>query len=306
MVDYQRPEKGREVSKKKYIPIMVATFIWIWPAIFIKYLSLYFDAHTQNFYRYLAAVAILVPINLIYFREEFVNSLKNIRQFIFPALLVFTMQTLWVKCLYLLQPTAAVLIGKSSVVFVAFLSFLLFADERKVLSSRSFITGSIMAIAGVAGVIIGKASARFGSFNQGVIFALLSAFFWALYLILVKRIVRRTDVMVSVTIIFLLALPLFLIASLLFGDIADISETPALGNVILFVSGIFCVGVANAFNYKSIKFIGTSISSNFVLITPFFTAVASYFIFDEVLSFFQIISGVVLVTGGILLLRAAR
>ena len=111
--------------------------------------------------------------------------------------------------------------------------------------------------------------------------------------------------MVSVSIIFVLALPLFFIATLLFGDIADISEAPALANVILFVSGIFCVGVANAFNYKSIKLIGASVSSNFVLITPFFTAVASYFIFREVLSSFQIISGVVLVTGCILLLHIA-
>ena len=294
------------MSKKNYIPIVIATFIWVWPTLFVKYLSLYFDDYTQNFYRYLAAVAILVPINLIYFREEFLTSLKHIRQFILPALIVFTFQILWVKSIYLLEPAMAALISRSSVLFVALLSFLLFADERRVLSSVGFIAGSVMAIAGVVGVIIGKSNAQFGGFNQGVVFALLGAFFWALYLMYVKRIVRRTDVMVSVSIIFLLALPLFFIASLLFGDIGGISETPALGNVILFVSGIFCVGVANAFNYKSIKLIGVSISSNFVLITPFFTAVASYFIFQEILSFFQIISGVVLVTGCILLLRAAR
>ncbi|MCD6318824.1 hypothetical protein J7M02_07125 [Candidatus Aerophobetes bacterium] len=39
---------------KKYLPITVAAFIWIWPAILIKILSFYFDNYTQNFYRYLA------------------------------------------------------------------------------------------------------------------------------------------------------------------------------------------------------------------------------------------------------------
>lgn len=247
-----------------------------------------------------------MPINLIYFGKDFLNSLKNIRQFIFPALLVFTFQILWVKSIYLLEPAMVALIGRSSVLFVALLSFLLFADERRVLTSIGFIAGSVMAIAGVVGIIIGKSTAQFGGFDQGVVFALLGAFFWALYLILVKRIVRKTDVMVSVSIIFVLALPLFFVGCLLFGDIAAICKTSASVNVILFVSGIFCVGVANAFNYKSIKLIGASVSSSFVLITPFFTAVASYFIFREVLSSFQIISGVVLVTGCILLLRAAR
>ncbi len=305
MVVCEGQERGREVSKKKYIPIAIATFIWIWPVLFIKFLWSYFDNYTQNFYRYLAAVAILMPVNLIFFRKQFVSSLKNIRQFILPALLVFTFQILWVQGVYLLEPAMAALIGKSSVLFVILLSFLFFSDERKVLSSRNFITGSIMAILGVAGVIIGKSGGQFGIFNHGVIFILLSAFFWALYLMLVKRIVSKTDVIVSVTIIFALALPLFFVASLLFGDISAVCKTPALANVILLASGIFCVGVANAFNYKSIKLIGTSISSNFVLITPLFTAVASYFIFGEVLSFLQIISGAVLVAGCILLLRAA-
>ena len=235
------------------------------------------------------------------------NSLKNIRQFIFPALLVFTFQTLLVKCVCLLEPAMVSLISKSSVLFVALFAFIFFVDERKIISSVSFIIGSLMAIIGVVGVIIGKSGLSGNTnFSQGVILTLLGAMFWALYLMVVKKIVRRTDAIVSATIIFSLAVPLFFIASLLFGDITAIGETPAKVKVVLFISGIFCVGVANAFNYESIRLIGTSISSNFVLITPFFTAVASYYIFGEVLSFIQIISGVVLVSGCILLLRAGN
>jgi drug/metabolite transporter (DMT)-like permease len=294
------------VSKKKYIPVIIAAFIWIWPSILIKFLSPYFDGHTQNFYRYLAAVVVLVPLNLACYREEFLHSLKNIRQFLLPVFLVFIFQTLWVKGIYLLEPALVALIARSSVLFVAFFSFIFFADERQVIHSRVFIIGSLMAIAGVAGVIAGKNGLRLGSLGPGVLIILLGAVFWALYLTVVKKIVRNIDTLVAVTIIFSLAVPLFLAASLLFGNIGDVMKTPAGVNVVLFVSGIFCVGIANAFNYKSIKLIGTSISSNFVLITPFFTAVASYFIFGEVLSSLQVVSGIVLVAGCVVLLRTAN
>ena len=121
-----------------------------------------------------------------------------------------------------------------------------------------------------------------------------------------KKIVRKTNTLVSVSIIFSLATPFFLIGSLLFGDIGAVFKAPALVNVLLFVSGICCVGIANAFNYKSIKMLGTAISSNFILITPFFTAILSYYIFGETLTFWKIISGVVLIAGCILLLRSTR
>jgi len=66
------------------------------------------------------------------------------------------------------------------------------------------------------------------------------------------------------------------------------------------------VGIANAFNYKSIKLIGTVISSNLILLTPFFTAIASYLIFKETLSIYQILSGAALLAGCSILVRANR
>ena len=302
----QKIQKGREVSEKKYIPIVAATFIWIWTTILIKFLCPYFDAHTQNFYRYLAAAIALIAVNLIYLRKEFLFSLKNIRKFFLPVFILIVFQTLLVKGIYLLEPAMVALISKSSVLFVALFSFILFPDERKVMSSRVFITGSLMAIIGVIGVIAGKSNLQLGSFGPGVVLILLGSVLWAVYMITVKRIVRKTDTLVSAGIIFPLAVPFFFVLSLLFGDLSAVLRAPAGVNVILFTSGIFCVGIANAFNYKSIKLIGTTISSNFVLITPFFTAILSYFIFGEVLSFCQILSGIVLVAGCILLLHATK
>lgn len=298
--------KDRKVVKKTYVPIMIATFMWIWPPIFIKYLSSYFDDFTQNFYRYLSAVVFLLTFSLINYRDEFIKSLRNLKQFILPTLLVCTFQTLWVRGICLLEPGVVAFVHRSNALFVVLFSFILFEDERKIIKSRYFVAGSLMAIAGVAGVIVGRYGVRFDNLDLGIVLILLCGIGWALYLITVKKIVRKTNTLVSVSIIFSLATPFFFIGSFFFGDIGAVFETPALVNVFLFVSGICCVGIANAFNYKSIKMIGTAISSNFILITPFFTAILSYYIFGETLTFWQIISGVVLIVGCLLLLRSAR
>ena len=175
------------MAKKNYAPIMIATFMWIWPPIFIKYLGSYFDDFTQNFYRYLSAVVFLLTFSLINYRDEFIKALGKIRQFILPTLLVCTFQTLWVRGIYLLEPGVVALIHRSNVLFVVLFSFILFEDERRIIMSRYFIAGSLMAIAGVAGIIVGRYGVRLDNLDLGIVLILLCGIGWALYLITVKK-----------------------------------------------------------------------------------------------------------------------
>ena len=187
---------------------------------------------------------------------------------------------------------------------IAVFSFILFKDERNIIKSKFFISGSLLAFIGVIGIITSKSRIYLKDFNIGAAAILAAAVLWALYIISIKQRVRKTDPLVAAGIVFTLSVPLFFIASLVWGDLLKITSVPMSINIILFISGIFCVGVANAFNFKSIKLIGTALSSSFVLVTPFFTAIASYFIFKEVLTIQQILFGLILITGCGLLLRA--
>ncbi len=63
------------------------------------------------------------------------------------------------------------------------------------------------------------------------------------------------------------------------------------------------MGLVNTLQYKSIKVIGNSLTANLVLSTPFLTAVASYYIFGEVLTLIQLVFRGVLIMGCVLLLR---
>ncbi len=294
---------------KKYLPIIVVASLWTWTPIFVKLLSFHFDNFTQNFYRYFAGSLVLIIISLIFYRKKLFDCLNEIKSFILPAILLFVFQTAFVAGIYMLTPTVAALISRSSVFFTIIFSFIFFADERRIIKSTSFIFGSFLAIIGVCGVIIGKGSLYLASFNFGAALMLISSVAWALYTIVMKTRLQKTDPFVSASIIFTLVLPLFLVFALLFGNINNIktlSTAPKGIILILFLSGIFCVGMGNVFNYKSIKLIGVVISSNFRLITPFFTAIFSYIIFKEVLTVYQILFGAILLVGCSILMKATH
>ncbi|MCK4423382.1 MAG: DMT family transporter [Candidatus Omnitrophica bacterium] len=291
---------------KKYFPVTVACFLWIWPPIVIKTLSSYFDNFTQNFYRFLAASIVLTIFNLVYHKEEFLKEIKNIKKYILPAIIIFSFQLIWVVGLSTLTPTIGILIGRSSILFIAVFSFIFFKDERNIIKSKFFISGALLAVIGVIGVIASKSRIYLKDFNIGAAAILSAAILWAVYIMVIKKRVKQTEPLVAAGIILSLSVPLFFIASLFWGSLSAVTDVSAGINIILFVSGIFCVGVANAFNFKSIKIIGAALSSTFILITPFFTAIASYFIFKEILNIQQILFGIILITGCGLLLRSGN
>jgi drug/metabolite transporter (DMT)-like permease len=289
---------------KKYLPIIIVTFLWIWPPIFIKLFTQYFDNYTQNFYRFLSGALILIIISLIRNKQECIDCFKNIKKFFLPAIFMFLFQIIWVAGIYLIDPTITSLITKANVLFVLLISFIFFKDERKIIKSKTFILGASLAILGVIGVILGKNSIHLEDFNLGAILILIAAIFWAFYVISIKQVVKTTDPFVAASFSYSLAVPLFFILALLFGDLTAITRAPPSIITLLVLSGIFFVGIANALNFESIKMIGASISTTFILVTPFFTGIASYFIFKELLTITQLIFGLILLIGCFILIRA--
>ncbi len=291
------------MTMKKYAPILLAMLLWVWPSIFIKYLSDSFSSYTQNFYRFSSAAVFLLLLGFFRSRAGLFSSLRNIRVYVPAAVFVLLAQVTWVEGIMLTEPAFASFLRRSSILFVIILSFYLFQSERNIISSKHFIRGSLLSLAGVTGVILGGPGDRILEFNYGIFLILLSSLFWALFIVAVRKMARGTDSLVSTGIIFLLTLPAFFIGGMARGDIGEIFNTGAFVNLVLFSSGILFVGIANTLQYKSIKNVGSSLTANLLLLTPFLTAVASYYVFGEVLTPFQLFSGMALVLGCVLLLR---
>ena len=66
------------------------------------------------------------------------------------------MQSLWAATFYYVGPAFAVLLSKTSVLWVATFSLILFADERPLARSGRFWGGMVLALTGVFGVLYFK------------------------------------------------------------------------------------------------------------------------------------------------------
>lgn len=282
---------------------LLTVLIWSWPTIFIKFLSTDFDVVTQSFYRYLVASAFLLAYTAIFQRRPLVAAWKDLRRFLLPSLLVFIFQVVWVQGIYLTTPTIAALISKLDVLFVLLLSSLFFASERRIMRSRYLSLGFALAFGGVIGVVLGRGASLPTQFDLGVAFLLLRCLLWASYIVSIRNLVRGVDPLVAATMVYTLASMMFLPTVLIFGDVGKVTAVSATTNLVLFGSGVLCVGLGNAFNYTAIRHLGSSIPTVLLLATPFLTGMFSYLSLHETLTMLQIASGLLLISGCWVIIR---
>ena len=285
------------------VAALITVAIWSWPAIFIKFLSRDFDVITQNFFRYLAASLFLWLYCAVFSRPKLFPIRGNLRNILLPSFLVFLFQIVWVQAVYLTTPTTATLLSKLDIVFVALLSFFFLKGERKILGSKYFLMGASLALLGVVGVVLGRATELRTEFNLGVALLLLRSLLWSSYIISVRNLVIKVEPIVAATWVYSFATLFFLPMVLVLGDIYKVAEVPAYVNLILFGSGVLCVGIGNATNYIATRYLGATIPAILLLLTPFLTGVFSYLIFAEVLNLPQILSGLLILLGCWVIIR---
>lgn len=280
---------------KGIIASISTVIIWSWPPIFISYLSQDFDVITQNLYRYAAGSLFLLIYTLIVSPKKLLLPIKeNFGSLLFSSFSVFIFQIVWVKAIYLTTPTTAALFSRLDILFVTLFSFIFLKSEKGIIGSKYFILGASLALLGVAGVVLGRGSLE-AEFNLGIGLLLLRCFLWGGYTVSVRNLVVKVEPIIAATWVYLLASLLFLPTTYFLGDIHRIAEVPLSINLILFGSGVLCVGMGNAANYTAIKHLGVNLPTLFLLLTPFFTGIISYFIFAEKLTPIQIVSGLIII-----------
>ena len=68
-------------------------------------------------------------------------------------------------------------------------------------------------------------------------------------------------------------------------------------NLILILSGVFCVGLGNITNYIAIGHLGSTIPATILTFKPILTIFIAYVLLDEVLTTVQLLSGILLLLG---------
>jgi drug/metabolite transporter (DMT)-like permease len=138
----------------------------------------------------------------------------------------------------------------------------------------------------------------------GVILVLISSIFMASYGLAVKKYFNETNAIVSFSIIAVYTAIGIVILMFIFGEPNKITEIPVNILFLIALSAFIGINMAHVLFYIALKHIGVTISSSVSLFTAFFTAILSYLIFDEKLTFFHWLTGTLIIIGGLLTILA--
>lgn len=281
--------------KRKYtLTLIFNVLIWGFPTIFIKYLTSYFDLYTQNFYRYIGA-----SLFLLLFLGGRKKTEKTFPLFkVIPlGLFLVGIQTLWVGGIYLVSATLSSLLSKTETFWIIFFSYFMFLEEKKVVRTRHFLLGTILAFVGVIGVILGGKEVSLKGYWLGIIIILLSRIGWGVFTVSIKHLSFSLNSLLLTTSILSFSSLFFVPLAFFLGEPAQIFQASLLTNFILFFSGILCVGVGQLLYYYNLEKIGPVITNIFILLTPLITGIFAFLFLGETITFIQIISGGMLLLG---------
>lgn len=285
-----------------------AVIIWSSPPIFQYWLAETFDPWTQNFYRYLAGFLAMAPfLAWILWRNPQRHRTIAWVGSAWAAVPNVVHQVAQTVAVVLLMPGVYALLGRVSVIITALLAVLCFADERWIIRSARFLIGTLLGLAGVAGLVWEPQTLEGAVIPWlGLGLALSASIGWATYGILVKKFTAQSGPSLGFGAISLLTTALLLPLMLVFGDAGAVLRADAWTNGVLFFSGVVSIGFGHWLYYIGIRHLGAAPSQSALLLCPLGTMLLSAALFGETFRWEQLVAGGVLLLGAFLALSARR
>ena len=292
-------------NKKSVAALLLSVFCSSTVPLFLKYFTSYVDAWTVNGYRYTVVFFIMLPIVVKLARERrYSKQMWKIA--LIPAFFNFTQQIAWAWSPYFIDPGLIGFLIKSTVVWSMAGSFIIFVDERYLMRRKMFWAGLVLALLGFWGLsYYGNDISLSGTFF-GVILVLISSILMASYGLTVKKYFNETNAVISFSVIaFYTAIGTIALMFLL-GEPGKVCQIPIQIILLIALSAFVGINMAHILFYIALKYIGVTISYSVSLFSAFFTAILSYFIFEEKLTVFQWLSGTLIIIGGMVTIAAKK
>jgi drug/metabolite transporter (DMT)-like permease len=275
-----------------------ALVLWSIGPILIEILTPHVDSWTQNALRYSIAVLFWLPLLLLSIRRNQFDRMIW-RKAALPAVANIFMQSFWAGMFYFLNPAFAVLLSKTSVLWIAGFSMLLLPEERILFKRWRFWLGLVLALAGVSGVLYASPdfSVSGSKVTTGVILALLCAIFWGAYAVAIRISFRNVSSQSGFSAVSLYTAVGLWLAALCFGRISECILMSARLWIILILSGIVSIAIAHVLFYAAVRRMGATLPALVILAQPFLVLLFSNLVFGEDMSAIQLLFGVVLTVG---------
>jgi drug/metabolite transporter (DMT)-like permease len=285
--------------------LAIVLVAWSFSTPVVKYLMPYYDPWTQNFYRYAAGMLTMLPLLMLRLvREPGRLNGRALLRLLVPTVPNIVQQIGWVVALMWIYPALAAFLNKSSVLFAALMAYFLFPEERWLFRSRRFIGGLALSLAGTLALALWRPDLDKMQINLGVALVLMSAAGWACYSVAAKRPAEELGSTVAFAVVCVYSTVAFVPMALAWGDLGRWRAAPWHVNMLMIVSGIFCVGLAHTLYFYAIKKLSVSVCATMMLTTPLGSLALSRWMFGERLTAGQWVGGVMLLAGGALTLLA--
>lgn len=252
--------------------------------------------YAVTLYRFLIGGMLMLPFAI---RQK--RSLKRKiapREFLklsVPGFINVTISMLFLQlAIYYGEANISAVIVSSNSVFVAIFSYFILKEKMTLYKTL----GLLLGLTGIVIIIMNHQVSSLDVKNAplGIIFACIASVTFGLYTTISKKYVHEYGNVLTNTISFLSGAAMLALVSLMFGF--DLSFEFTTSNVLLLgYLGVFVTGIAYLTYFAGLKRVSTVAGASFFFLKPAFASILAFFIFEETLSFMQIIGIVIVIIG---------
>ncbi len=300
------PDRSQETTRGLVL-IVVTLLGWSSVTLFLKYFTTYIDAWTANGWRYGISALFWVPVLVA--RLVGGRLPPGIwRAAVVPSLFNIAAQVCFAWAPYYIDPGFITFLLRLQIVFVALGAYLLFPTERAVVRSWGYALGVLLVLAGLVGLCFLDVTKPRGATAVGIMLAFGSGILYAGYALGVRHYMHEVRSTTAFAVISLYTAAGVVLMMLLFADGGGVKVLDLTWGqlAMLFVSAMAGIAITHVTYYAAIARLGVAVSAGVIMLQPFLTGTASFFLFDERLTTRQWLSGAVAIAGAILMLRAQR
>ncbi len=285
------------------LTIVLTLLSWSSVPLFLRHFVDLIDPWTSNGWRYGFSALLWAPVLVIGLLSGRLRP-GLWRAAIVPSIVNAVGQVTFVCAHYQIEPGLLSFGLRSQIIFAAVGAYLLFPAERRVIRSWSYVLGVIVVLVGTSGALLMGKERPDAAATLGILLAIVSGLLFALYALAVRKYMRGTNSVVAFAVISQYTAAAMVVLMLLFGRRSGVEaiELERSEFLLLLLSAIIGIALGHVLYYMSIARLGVAVSAGVLQLHPFVVAVASLFLFGEVLTAAQWISGSVAIGGAVLML----
>jgi len=303
LLNIRSASSGSSKPAKPIIALIAGIFCYASVPLFLRFFSRHLDAWTVNSVRYSCGALVW-----FFFWIKMLKNNPELRSVLYmaliPSLVNICGQICWAMLPYYVEAPLMAFGARTSFVFTVIFSMFLFRDERVLARKFLFWSGVVICLIGFITMYKPQNMMTSKTSFTGMMLTFITAIFWGLYAVIVKRYVIRYPPVLAFGVISLYTALCLDFLAVIFGKLYMLGNMDAVKITLLIGSGIIGIAIAHVLSYTAIAGLGTIVTTGVSLTGPFVTSLGGYILLGEVLSLSQWLGGIMIISGALLLLLA--